>query len=386
MSAKDWMQKLSEASGVSGYEHSVRHLVIEAFRPYADEISVTAMGSIIALQRGVRAPSRSANQTPVPKVLVEGHMDEIGLMVTEIERGFIRFTQVGGFDVRVLPSQQVVVHGKRALPGIIGSRPPHVLSPEERQKVIPMSDLFIDVGLSEPVVRGLVQPGDLVTIARRMQSLKNNLVAGKAFDDRSAVVCVIEALRLLSTMKHACDVYAVANVQEEFGVFAGAATSTFAINPDIAIAVDVSHADQPDTSEVNAVPLDEGMGIATGPNIHPLVHARLVEIAEAREIPYRVTAYAGATGTNAWAMQVVRAGIPTGLIDIPLRYMHTSVETLALGDLERIGRLLADFCVSLDDQFLRELKGERNGGVEKPKARAKTRAGRAHTGRGTRKK
>ena len=363
MSVKAFLQQLSEASGVSGYEHNVRDIVLEAFRPYADEISVTAMGSIIAHQRGTHNPK---DQTPAPKVLIEGHMDEIGLIVTEIEQGFIRFTQVGGFDVRVLPSQEVVVHAKRDLAGIIGSRPPHVLSPEERDKVIPMSDLFIDVGLPEAIVCDLVQTGDLITIARRMQSLKNNLVAGKAFDDRSAVVCVAEALRLLSTMKHSWDVYAVANVQEEVGL-RGAMTSTYHVNPDVAIAIDVSHADQPNTTEVNAVPLNEGMGIATGPNVHPLIHAKLVAEAQAHEIPYRVTAYAGATGTNAWAMQVVREGIPTGLIDLPLRYMHTSVETLSLSDLERIGRLLADFCVALDDKFLKELRGEVNGGEAKPR-------------------
>jgi endoglucanase len=368
VSAKDFLQKLSEASGVSGYEHAVRDLVVEEFRPYADEISVTAMGSIIALKRGARDPN---DRTPASKVLIEGHMDEIGLMVTDIEKGLIRFTQVGGFDVRVLLAQEVIVHGKKALGGIIGSRPPHVLSAEEREKVIPMDQLFVDVGLPEDQVRELVQPGDLITVARKMTPLKNNLVAGKAFDDRSAVVTIAEALRHLAAMKHAWDVYAVANVQEEDGAwFGGAVTSTYKINPDVAIALDVSHADQPNTSEISAVPLHSGMGIATGPNIHPLVHQKLVEVAKAHEIPFKVTAYGGATGTDAWAIQVVREGIPTGLVDIPLRYMHTSVETLSVSDLERIGRLLASFCASLDGKFLKELQGETNGAEEKP-ARAK---------------
>jgi tetrahedral aminopeptidase len=372
VSAKDFLQKLSEASGVTGYEHAVRELVIEEFRQYADEISVTPMGSVIALKRGARAPK---DKTPAPKVLIEGHMDEIGLMVTDIDHGFIRFTQVGGFDVRVLLAQEVIVHGKKPLRGIIGARPPHVLTEEEREKVIPMRDLFIDVGMSEDRVRDMVQVGDLITIARKMVSLKNNLVAGKAFDDRAAVVAVAEALRQLSTMKHTWDVYAVANVQEEDGAwFGGAFTSTYKINPDVAVALDVSHADQPNTSEINAVPLTEGMGIARGPNIHPLVHQKLVEVAEAHETPFKVTAYAGPTGTDAWAIQIVREGIPTGLIDIPLRYMHTSVETLSINDLERIGRLLANFCAALDDKFLNELKGATSGGeVTSRKPRKATR-------------
>jgi endoglucanase len=319
---------------------------------------------VIALKRGTKngasaQGARGAKSEPVPfKLLVEGHMDEIGLMVTKIDKGFIRFTEVGGFDVRVLLGQEVLVHGKRALPGIIGSRPPHVLSASEREKVIPMADLFIDVGLPEAQVGELVQPGDLVTIARKMLPLKNNLVAGKAFDDRAAVVTVIDMLRQLKTMQHACDVYAVANVQEEDGAwFGGAFTSTFKIRPDVAVALDVSHADQPGTTEVNQVPLNGGPGIAMGPNIHPKVHAKLVEVAGAHEIPYKVTAYAGATGTDAWAIQVTAEGIPTGLLDLPLRYMHTSVETLSITDLERTARLLAHFAAALDDKFFRELKG-----------------------------
>lgn len=350
MSAKDFLQKLSEAHGVSGYEHAIRELVIEEFRPYADEISVTPMGNVIALKRGV-------GESPAPKVLIEGHMDEIGLMVTDIDQGYLRFTQVGGFDVRVLLAQEVIVHGKEPLRGIIGARPPHVLSAEERDKVIPMIDLWIDVGLPEARVRELVEIGDLVTIARRIIPLKNNLVAGKSFDDRAAVVTVAEALKQLATMKHAWDVYAVANVQEEIGL-RGAMTSTYQVNPDVAIAVDVGHADQPNVSEVDAIPLNGGMGIAIGPNIHPLVYEHLTELAKANEIPFKIAPEEGPTGTNAWAMQVVREGIPTGLIDIPLRYMHTSVETISLSDLERIGRLLALFCASLDNKFLRKLRGE----------------------------
>lgn len=370
MAVKDFLQKLSESVGVSGYEHTVRDLIIEEFRPYVDEISVTPMGSVIALKRGTHNPQ---SKTPAPKVLIEGHMDEIGLMVTDIERGFLRFTQVGGFDVRVLLAQEVIVHGKQELPGIIGARPPHVLTAEEREKVIPMSDLFIDLGLPEDRVHELVKVGDTITLARKMVPLKNNLVAGKAFDDRCAIVTIAEALRHLSTLKHTWDVYAIANVQEEAGVgFLGATTTTYQINPDVAIALDVSHADQPNTTEINAVPLNDGMGIAMGPNIHPLVHKKLAEVAQANEIPFEVTAYTGATGTDAWAIQVVREGIPTGLIDIPLRYMHTSVETLSLNDLERIGRLMALFCASLDEKILKALRGEANGADEKPVEKRKT--------------
>lgn len=352
MSAKEFLQKLSQATGVSGYEHTIRDIVIEEFRPLVDEISVTAMGSVIAFKRGTRPKGSAAT-----KLLIEGHMDEIGLIVSAFDQGFIRFTQVGGFDARVLLAQEVTVHGKEELHGIIGARPPHVTTEEERGKVIPMKDLFIDVGLGVEDLHSIVEVGDTITINRQMQSLSGNLVSGKAFDDRAAIVCLSEGLHHLAEIKHSCDVYAVANVQEEVGL-KGAQTSAYAINPDIAIAIDVTHAEQPGTTEINAVPLGGGMGIAVGPNIHPFLHEKLAATAKANEIPYQVTAYAGATGTNAWAMQVVREGIPTALIDIPLRYMHTSVETISTSDLERIGRLLSAFAVSLDEKFMQALRGD----------------------------
>jgi len=269
----------------------------------------------------------------------------------------------------------VIVHGKQPLPGIIGIRPTHVLTAEDREKVIPMIDLWIDLGMSETRVRELVQVGDLITIDRKLVSLKNNLVAGKAFDDRAAVACVALALKQLAATKHTWDVYAGANTQEEVGL-KGAQTSTYRVNPDVAIAVDVGHADQPNVSDVDAVPLNGGMGIAVGPNIHPLVFERLCQLANENEIPFKIDPQEGATGTNAWAMQVVREGIPTGLIDIPLRYMHTSVETISITDLERIGRLLALFCASLDDKFLKQLRGEAVEEIGTRKARETTRKAR----------
>ncbi len=380
MAIKDFLIQLSEATGVSGHEHTIRDRVIEEFRLFADEITVTPMGSVIALKRGTHT-----GKTPTPKVLIEGHMDEIGLMVTDIDHGLLRFTQVGGFDVRVLLAQEVVVHGKQDFPGIIGSRPPHVLTADERDKVIPMSELFVDVGLPEERVRELVQVGDTITISRKVIELKNNLIAGKAFDDRCAVAVVAQTLKNLATLKHDWDVYAIANVQEETGAgYLGALTTTYKINPDVAIAIDVGHADQPGATEVNAVPLGGGMGIALGPNMHPLVHQKLTEVAGANNIDYKVTAYAGATGTNAWAMQVVREGIPTGLIDIPLRYMHTSVETLNLKDLDRVARVVAYFCASLDDDFLHELRGEAKP-VEEKSATVKRATNRRTTKDGGRK-
>ncbi len=352
MAIKELLTELSESVGVSGHEEPVRRIVRREFEKYADEVLTTRLGSVIGVRRANRG------KTPAPKLMLEGHMDEIGLIVTAIEGGFVHFDEIGGYDVRVLPAQNVLVHGRQTLPGVISSVPPHLVKEEDRGRPVPMSELFIDIGLPEARVRELVTVGDVITLDRKVVALRNGNLAGKAFDDRAAVATVVDTLRLLQGVSLEWDVYAVANVQEEDGAwFAGAFTSAYQIRPDAAVALDVSHADQPGIGDVNVVPLDKGPGIATGPNIHPRIQAKLLETAQANEIPHRVTAYPGPTGTDAWAIQVVGEGIPTGLLDLPLRYMHTSVEMLSVSDLERSSRLLAAFAISLDDEFLRELKG-----------------------------
>ncbi|MGQ9492868.1 MAG: M42 family metallopeptidase [Anaerolineae bacterium] len=349
MQINELLKKLSEASGVSGYEADVRELVREEFSHYADEIRVDAMGSLIALKRG-----ETAQQLPRHSIMLAGHMDEIGLLVTKLEKGFLRFSTVGGFDLRVLPGQEVIVHGRRDLPGIIATRPPHVLTPEERERITPLDQLFIDVGLPDDELAKWVRVGDVITLQRQFTELAGNLVAGKAFDDRAAVVCIAHCLQHLSTMKHTWDVYAVATVQEEVGL-KGALTSTFGLAPDIGIAIDVCHGNMLGVPEVDTVNVGGGPAIAFGPNIHSLMYSRLVETANSYEISYQPDPTPGPSGTDAWAMQVTREGIPTALVSIPLRYMHTTVETLSLKDLERAGRLLALFIANLNESFAQEL-------------------------------
>lgn len=327
------LKELSEASGVSGYEAEVRELVTKAMEPYVDELRVDKMGNLIGLKRG-------SGEEPRKRVMLAGHMDEIGLIVTHIERGFLRFTQVGGYDVRVLPAQEVLVHGETPLPGIVAARPPHVLPPEERDKVTKIEELWIDVGLPPEQVDAQVHVGDLVTLRAPLTELRNERMAGKALDDRTAVVTIVACLEELGRMRHEWDVYAVATVQEEIGL-RGAITSTFGIFPDVGIAVDVSHGDMPGVSEAQTIGMGKGPSIGVGPNLHPKLVDALIETARQYEIPYQVEPNPGPTGTDAWAIQVSRSGVPTGLIGLPLRYMHNPVEIVDLGDLRRAGRLLA---------------------------------------------
>lgn len=341
------LKRLSEANGVSGYEHEVRQIVQEEFSRLADEVRTDALGNVIALKRGT-------GPDPRPSLLIATHMDEIGLIVSDLEDGFIHFQQVGGYDDRVLLGQEVLVHGRRTLPGIIGARPPHVLSQKERDQPVPYDKLRIDVGLSPEELHKVVRVGDLVTMKRELLELQGGLVAGKALDDRVSVVAAAVCLEELARMHHLWDVYAVATVQEEVGV-KGAITSTYDLQPDVGIAMDVTWAKQPGAPEEYTYELGKGPTIGCGPNFHPKLQDALVETAEKMELSYHLEPAARPGGTDAYAIQVSREGIPAELISIPLRNMHTPVETVSIKDVERAGRLLAAFIARLDGDFLDSL-------------------------------
>ncbi len=342
------LKKLSEAAGVSGYEDEVRAVVREEFSRYADEVCTDKLGSVIAFKQGEGAEPRHS-------IMLAAHMDEIGLIVTAIKEAFLHFTSVGGYDTRTLLGQEVTVHGRYALPGLIGSRPPHVLSADEQKKVIPIEELFIDVGLPAEELKGLVRIGDLVTIRREFTELAGGFVCGKAFDDRAGVASVVACLERLSAVKHVWDIYAVATSQEEIGL-RGAIVSAYGLAPDVGLAVDVGFGHAPGLSEAETIAMNKGPAIGLGPNFHPRLHQALIEAAQDAEIPYQIEPLPGRSGTDAWAIQVAREGIPTALLSIPLRYMHTSVETVALKDVERTARLLAHFIARLDEKFMERLE------------------------------
>lgn len=351
------LKRLSEANGIVGHEGPVRELLRQTWQPFVDEMREDRMGSLIALKHGAEPSSSPGSESagaPRPKLMLAAHMDEVGLMVTGIEKGFLRIGWVGGTDQRVLLGLEVVVHGQRDLPGIVATRPPHVLPEEERKKTVPWDKLFVDVGLPAAEVEQLVSIGDLISIRREMVELRNRRVAGKALDDRACVAAVTLALEQLAGVRHAWDVFAVATVQEEVGL-KGALTAAYGVAPDLAIALDVTFGKHPGAPEAETFPLGEGPTIGVGPNFHPGLVARLKEVAEAHEVPYHVEPAPGHSGTDAWAIQVTREGIPTALISIPLRYMHQPVETLAVQDVERAGRLLAAFVANLEVDFLEKL-------------------------------
>jgi endoglucanase len=339
------IQTLTNAVGLSGYEAPIRELIRAQFAPLVDEVSISKVGSVIGLKRGAAGSDASA---PRKKIMLSAHADEIGLIVTGIEKGFLRLARVGGVDNRILLGQRVQVHpgGDGAagpLPGLIASRPPHVLPADQRDKVIGLEHLYVDVGLPAAQVARRVQVGDLVSFDVQTINLRGDLLTGKAMDNRASVAAMLVCLDELQRLKHSWDVLAVATAQEETS-FAGAHTSAYALQPDAAIAIDVTFAAQNDYS--SHIELGKGPVIAVGPNYHPKMSKRLMDVAKQREMDYQVEPDIGG-GTDAWPIQVSREGVPVALLSIPLRYMHTPVETLNVKDVERVGRLMAFYIADL---------------------------------------
>lgn len=343
------LRQLSAAEGPSGHEGPAAVLVREKLVPLADRTEIDAMGSVIAIKK---APSPKPSGK---RLMVAVHLDEIGLLVTGVDAGgYLRFTQIGGFDPRVLLGQEVLVRpaskSNLSLPGIIGAKPPHYQSPAEHEAVIPMHDLYIDIGMTERRAKALISSGDPVTLRGPMAELLGGRAAGKAMDNRACLAALVRTLELLAQMGHSWDVYAVATSQEEAGLgFLGAVTSAFRVRPDLAIVLDATHADMPLAPEHKTFALSKGPAIAVGPNIHPAVSDGLMRTARRLEIPFQVEPLAGNSGTDAVGIQVSGSGIPTGLLSVPVRYMHTPVETVSFPDIDRTARLLAAFISEADD-------------------------------------
>jgi endoglucanase len=341
------LKKLSEAAGLSGYEHAIRDQVAEIWSPLVDQVKTDTLGNLIALKQG-------SGPEPRCKLMLASHMDEIGLMVTQVKGAFLSITRVGGVDQRLLLGQPVLVHGREDLPGVIGSRPPHLLKKEERDKLVSWDDLVVDVGLPADRVSELVRVGDLISFRQDLTELgSGGRVVGKALDNRASVVAIAVCLDLLQSRLHQWDLLAVATVQEEV-TLGGVITSTYGVEPDVGIAIDVTFATGPGVSEADAFPLGKGPAIGFGPNVHPGVYQALIDAAKAIEMAFKIEPMPRMSGTDAIGMQVSRSGVPTGVVSIPLRNMHMPVEVAAVKDIERVGRLLAEFAMRLDEDFVAE--------------------------------
>ena len=348
------LKQLTETPGPSGFEQRIAEQISRLWAPYASRVMVDRIGSVIATRQG-------SGLEPRPQLLLAAHMDEIGLMVTELTGhngyGFLYVTKVGGVDIRHLYAQPVVVHGRRDLPGVLASLPAKTLPPERQKRPFGFDDLVVDTGLPLETVQELVDVGDFISFRQPLRKLMGNVATGKALDNRASVAAVTRCLQHLDSSDHTWDVVAVATAQEETRLL-GAYTSAFSREPDVAVAIDVTFARGAGLSEQGFPELDSGPVLDIGPNVHPGIYRALQDAAEAIEMDVSVATHTRGSGTDAFGLQVARAGVPTGLVAIPLRYMHTMVETISTKDVDRTGRLLAQFITRLDSEFLARITEE----------------------------
>jgi endoglucanase len=344
--ASPFLKSLLSAPGPSGFEARAASVWRAEAEGFASRVWTDVMGNSVA----------TVNEGGGPRVMLAGHIDEIGLQVTHIDDdGFLFVDQIGGWDPQVLVGQRVTILGRSGdVPGVIGKKPIHIMKPEEREKPSKLRDLWVDVGVSSREEAGELglRAGDPMVLAAELVELANGRIASRAIDNRIGAFVVLEALRLLAEDPGQACTMAVATAQEEIGYSGGGArASAFALEPDVALVVDVTFStDHPDLEkrELGEHVIGGGPVLSRGSAAHPMVFDRLVEVAEAEDIPHTYQASPRATRTDADGIFLTRAGVPTGLISVPNRYMHSPNEVVSVEDLHRAAQLMAAFVRSLD--------------------------------------
>jgi endoglucanase len=350
-----FLKSLISVSGLSGFESPVASLIEEKWRPLVDELGRSRVGSLHGLKKGLRTSSgksKNPDRQSRSSIMIATHMDAIGMMVTKITDGFLHITKVGGIDVRVLPGAAVTVHASSGeeLPAVIAMPSAKLLPESVGNGVLEIGYLLVDTGLTPREIEKKVRVGDLVSFANEPMELAGDILTGHTLDNRASVAALTVCLEELQNKPHHWDVWAVATVQEEVS-YLGAYSSAFALRPQIAIAVDGTFAKGPGANGWQTYPMGRGVGLCMGPNMHPYLHKNLKELAERLEIPWFLDVTPAHSGTDAYPMQTTAEGIPTALVEFPIRYMHTPVESVSVKDIQRAGRLLAEFITSLEADF-----------------------------------
>lgn len=330
------IEKLCSSPAVSGMEQVAARRAARLLGEYTDEVSIDNLGNVIGI--------RKCGKKGAKCLLLDAHIDEIGFIVSGYKNNFLTFETVGGVDVRMLPAREVIVLTDTPYRGVITCLPPHIQTLEEMNKSIPKDKLYIDVGLSDP--RGKIPVGTPVIYSADCVKLQNKFISGRALDDRAGFTSLLLALDMLKAKHLNIDIAVMGSVQEEVGC-RGAKVGAYSVNPDYAIAVDVTHGTTPDAGKPRTFDLGSGVAIGLGPNINRSISDALIKAAKDKKIPHTLEVMEGETGTNAWPIQVAREGIPTGLLSIPLRYMHTPFETLCEKDVRATSRLLSEFILNL---------------------------------------
>ena len=335
---KKFLADLINSISPSGYEAPVAAVWKAEAEKFADKMWTDTHGNSHAV----------VNPGGSPRVMLAGHYDEIGFQISYIDdKGFLWIQPLGGWDPQIAQGQRVQIMTKSGIVrGVIGKMAIHMQTPDQRKQVTEIKDIWVDIGAkNKKDAEKMVEIGDPLVVAYGFEELANGLAAGRAFDDRAGAFVVLEAARQLSQLSPKAEIHAVATVQEEIGL-RGARTAAYGIDPDIGIAVDVTFAtDHPNMADAmkreNLIELGKGPVLTRGPNINPTLFDLLVKTAKAEKIPVQISAEPGGTGTDANALQLNRAGVVTGLVSIPLRYMHSPCELISLKDLEQCATLLA---------------------------------------------
>lgn len=349
-----YLSQMCGKLGPSGHEQETSAWYRELFAPLCDEVRIDALYNVIAYKKHT-APLPEGVEAP--RVMLCAHQDEIGLLVTDIlPDGTLRLGSIGGVDPRILPGSRVTVYpggGALPIPAVIGCRPAQAQTDEERKRNYLRDELWADTGLLPDEVKAAVHIGDLVALYGPAVELLNQQAAAKTMDDRACIGCLLHAAEHLKTLQCKCDVYFVCSTQEEVGS-KGATTAAWDIHPDLAIALDVSHATIPASRADTTVPVN-APSLTCGPYIQQKLLDRALRVAKEHGIAVNTELSARDTATDADSVILSREGIPCLLIDLPLKYMHTTVETLSMQTLRECGRLLAEFLHDLDERWADDL-------------------------------
>ena len=345
MDAPLFLTELLHARSPSGFETEAQAVWDRHVKPAADEYRNDALGNRLA----------TLNPHGDPVLMLAGHMDELGLMITFVNKdGFLYFDTIGGHDRTVISGRRVIIQtANGAIKGVTGKRAVHLMDESDRKKVPEIHEIWIDIGAkSKKEALARVAMGDVATYDHEFDLIHGTIGAARAFDDKVGAYIVGETLVRLAKQRHklAAKIVSVATVQEEIGV-RGATTSAYLADPHIAVAVDVGHAtDHPDCDQrkYGETKLGGGPIICRGPNINPKIYDKLVKAAKKAKIPYQLEGASRPTGTDARAIQMGRGGVATGLVSVPLRYMHTPSEVVDLQDVERCVVLLVEFAKGLE--------------------------------------
>jgi putative aminopeptidase FrvX len=337
----DLIKFLTESTaipGLPGFEKPAADLVQKWFGKYSSDVWQDPFYNTYARMGGNG-----------PKALVAAHNDGLGLMVHSVEDdGFLGFVTIGGFDPRVLPGLEVTVHGREGdYFGVIGAKPPHVLSEDDRKKVLKRDELFIDVGMPREKAQKLISVGDIISLRAPLVELAGGAVAGRALDDRAGIAVMLEAMKALKKRPPGAGAVFAATTREEVGAF-GAASGAFALNPDLAVVIEVAHGAFGRADDPRMVPFNK-VNVATGPVIDRRLRLRLEQCAKKLKIDVSYDFMTDRTHTDGDTVVTSRAGVPIVLLQIPLRYMHTAVECVRTGLVAQAGKLLAAFLAEIED-------------------------------------